>query len=385
MSVKRVAVLGSTGSIGKQTLEVISHLRNYEVVSLSANENLTLLIDQIRRFHPENAYIRDPLDAKILKKFYPRINIFSGEDGLYKLTDIPVNVCVVAISGFAALKPLLNLIKVGIDRIALANKESIVCAGKIITERLRYSSSTLIPVDSEHSAIFQSISANSRSDVSRLILTASGGSVRDIPIGELKAVNVEKVLQHPNWKMGNKITVDSATMVNKAFEVIEARWLFDVEPEKIDVLIHRQSIIHSLVEFIDGSVIGQMSTPDMRLPIQYALTYPNRQPSLVKPLNLASIKQLTFETVDTKRYPLFPLGYEVLKEGGIMPTFLNAANEVAVNAFLHGRISFGDISYIVEKTLSNVENKSNPSVEEIEDAYKSGKEAAEKMIRLHFS
>ncbi|RKX55085.1 MAG: 1-deoxy-D-xylulose-5-phosphate reductoisomerase, partial [Thermotoga sp.] len=270
MSVKRVAVLGSTGSIGKQTLEVISHLRNYEVVSLSANENLTLLIDQIRRFHPENAYIRDPLDAKILKKFYPRINIFSGEDGLYKLTDIPVNVCVVAISGFAALKPLLNLIKVGIDRIALANKESIVCAGKIITERLRYSSSTLIPVDSEHSAIFQSISANSRSDVSRLILTASGGSVRDIPIDELKAVDVEKVLQHPNWKMGNKITVDSATMVNKAFEVIEARWLFDVEPEKIDVLIHRQSIIHSLVEFIDGSVIGQMSTPDMRLPIQYA-------------------------------------------------------------------------------------------------------------------
>ncbi|RKX51403.1 MAG: 1-deoxy-D-xylulose-5-phosphate reductoisomerase, partial [Thermotoga sp.] len=156
-------------------------------------------------------------------------------------------------------------------------------------------------------------------------------------------------------------------------------------PEKIDVLIHRQSIIHSLVEFIDGSVIGQMSTPDMRLPIQYALTYPNRLPSLVKPLNLASIKQLTFETVDTKRYPLFPLGYEVLKEGGIMPTFLNAANEAAVNAFLHGRISFGDISYIVEKTLSNVENKNNPSVEEIEDAYKSGKEAAEKMIRLHFS
>lgn len=385
MSVKRVAVLGSTGSIGKQTLEVISHLRNYEVVSLSANENLTLLIDQIRRFHPENVYIRDPLDAKVLKKFYSRINIFSGEDGLYKLTDIPVNLCVVAISGFAALKPLLNLIKIGIDRIALANKESIVCAGKIITERLKYSSSTLIPVDSEHSAIFQSISANSRSDISRLILTASGGSVRDIPIDGLKAVSVEKVLQHPNWKMGNKITVDSATMVNKAFEVIEARWLFDVEPEKIDVLIHRQSIIHSLVEFIDGSVIGQMSTPDMRLPIQYALTYPNRQPSLVKPLNLASIKQLTFETVDIKRYPLFPLGYEVLKEGGIMPTFLNAANEAAVNAFLHGKISFGDISYIVEKTLNNVENKNNPSVEEIEEAYKSGKETAEKIIKRHSS
>ncbi len=378
---KRVAVLGSTGSIGKQTLEVLSHIGGYEIASLSANENLSLLLKQIREFHPENVYIRDPIDARVIKKYYPRINVFSGKNGLLDLTDIPADTCVMAISGFAALKPLLNLIEKGIDRIALANKESIVCAGAVITEKLKHSSSTLIPVDSEHSAIFQSISSNPRKFVSRLILTASGGAVRDIPLEELKTVSIEKVLQHPNWKMGFKITVDSATMVNKAFEVMEARWLFDVEPERIDVLIHRESIVHSLVEFVDGSMIGQMSIPDMRLPIQYALTYPDRKSSLVQTLDLSSIGRLTFEKVDIERYPAFPLGYEVLKEGGIMPTILNAADEVAVNAFLNKEITFGDIPYVIEKALSSVENKMNPSVEEIEEANEIGREVAKRIIK----
>jgi 1-deoxy-D-xylulose-5-phosphate reductoisomerase len=358
-TVKRLAVLGSTGSIGRQTLEVVRALPDrFRIVGLAVGRNTKLLAEQIEEFRPDFIYHRDK-GGQTLK---------TGTD--YKLLSLEEIAChpdvdtvVVATSGKAGLKATLAAVRAG-KTIALANKESLVMAGEIITAEARQSGAQILPIDSEHSAIWQCL--RGENTPSRLILTASGGPFRDYSTEELKKVTVEQALEHPSWQMGKKVTIDSATLMNKGLEVIEARWLFDIPVDSVSVIIHPQSIIHSMVEFADGSVKAQLSYPDMRLPIQYALTYPERFTNeQLRKIDWKDIKAFTFEQPDFETFPCLRLAIEAGREGGTCPAVLCAADEAAVELFLARRIGFTDIARLVEQVLSRHESSHNPTLEEI--------------------
>lgn len=365
---KKLTILGSTGSIGVSTLEVVSAYRDrFQVVALTAGSNLELLKQQIEAFRPGlvsvlNADLAMQLDRMLTG---PKPEIHHGVPGLIAAaTAGESDVVVAAIVGAAGLVPTAAAIKAGKD-VALANKETLVTAGRIIMDLVKEKGVGLYPVDSEHSAVFQSLEGQSKKDVKRIILTASGGPFLNLPLDSLPRVSIADALNHPNWSMGQKITIDSATMMNKGLEVIEARWLFDTPAERIAVNIHPQSIIHSMVEYADGCVMAQLGVPDMKAPIAYALTYPERIPTGVKPLDLTTLSGLTFMAPDYQRFPALKLAYDALAAGESMPAVMNAANEVAVEAFLKGKIGFTDIAMSIARTMDSHESQSLATVEDV--------------------
>ena len=380
---KRIAILGSTGSIGRNALEVVRSLgMDYRVTALSTHQNWELLAQQVAAFHPSRVAIVDKESYRLLKKKISTnsVEILAGEDSLEELASgEDVDFVLSAIVGAAALPATLAAIRQK-KSLALANKEALVVAGEIVTSLASKMGVKLLPVDSEHSAIFQSLLAGQRSELRKVILTASGGPFREYPREALRDVTPEQALKHPTWQMGKKITIDSATLINKALEIIEAKWLFGLEAQQIDVVIHPQSIIHSMVEFQDGSVIAQMGLPDMKLPIQYALTYPQRRPAPVEPLSLPKLGGLTFFKPDMERFPALRLGYRAVSEGGTIPAVLNAANEVAVEAFLDRRIKLTDIVPITEGAMDRHKNCKHPSLGEILAADQWAREEARKNL-----
>ncbi|CAM3422238.1 1-deoxy-D-xylulose-5-phosphate reductoisomerase [Aeromicrobium ponti] len=366
---KHISLMGATGSIGTQTLDIIKgHPEDFKLAAMSAGRNIDLARKMIRDFKPELVSVSEKKFADTLKAEFPGITFTYGHNGLievavYPKSDILVN----AVLGSVGLDPTLQAIEEK-KTIAIANKETLVTAGHLVMEAAKRNGVQLLPVDSEHSAIFQSLQGEKEKNIERLILTASGGSFRDRTRKELENVTVEEALNHPNWSMGAKITIDSATMMNKGLEVIEAHWLFSMEYSKIDVLLHKESIIHSMVEFHDSSVIAQLGTPDMRVPIQYALTYPDRLPlPSATRLNLAEIGKLHFAEMDFGRFRCLQFAYEAGKAGGTMPAVLNAANEAAVAAFLDGKITFLQIEDFIERALNNHDKISNPSLAQIQE------------------
>lgn len=364
---KKIAILGSTGSIGTQTLDVVRNHEDYQVVAMSAGKNVKLFLEQIKEFQPKVVAIWDESDAEILKNALVgySVEVYSGMEGLIKVATVEESeVLVTAIVGMLGLRPTVEAIKCG-KNIALANKETLVTAGHIIMPLAKEKGISILPVDSEHSAIFQSLQGNEQNAIKYIWLTASGGPFRGKKIQDLKNVQLEDALKHPNWSMGRKITIDSATMVNKGLEVMEAKWLFGVELEQIKVLVHPQSVIHSMVEYEDGGVMAQLGTPDMRLPIQYALTYPNREFLPGKRLDFYELQQMTFEKPDVDTFFGLKLAYEAMARGGNVPTIYNAANEVAVAMFLEKKISFLLIPEIIKECMNKIEYIENPSIEEI--------------------
>jgi 1-deoxy-D-xylulose-5-phosphate reductoisomerase len=353
---KRLAILGSTGSIGRSTLAVVAeHSREFTVVGLAAGKNVTVLAEQIKQFHPALVSVQDEEAAARLRELLEpgkAPEILAGPHGAVQVATAPgVDLLVSAMVGAVGLPPTLAAVQAGIP-VALANKETLVAAGPLVMAAAAKQGVPLIPVDSEHSAIFQASQGARREEIRRLWLTASGGPFRSWPAARLAQVTAAEALRHPNWNMGPKITIDSATMMNKALEVIEASVLFGLPVDQIEVYVHPQSIVHSLVEFVDGSVLAQLGVPDMRLPIAYALTYPRRLPLNSSPLNLCQLGQLTFEEPDLKKFPGLTLGYAAARAGGTMPAVLNAANEEAVAAFLEGRLTFLGIPRVVERTMA---------------------------------
>jgi 1-deoxy-D-xylulose-5-phosphate reductoisomerase len=367
-TLKYISILGASGSIGTQTLDIIrSHPDEFRLAAVSIGKNVDMARAMIEEFAPRLVAVadRDAYD-KLRSEYAGKVKIIYGEEGLIEAAVFPeTDIVVTAVVGSVGLVPTLKAIEAG-KTIALANKETLVTAGHIVTEEAKKRGVSLLPVDSEHSAIFQCLQGEKREQVEKIILTASGGSFRDKTREELKHVTVEEALRHPNWSMGAKVTIDSATMMNKGLEVIEAHWLFELPYEQIDVLLHRESVIHSLVQFRDTSVIAQLGTPDMHVPIQYALSYPERLPlNSAKPLDLAQIGTLNFKRMDLERYRCLRFAYEAGKAGGSLPTVLNAANEEAVAAFLAGRIAFLDIEEYIERALEWHEMIKEPSLEEI--------------------
>jgi 1-deoxy-D-xylulose-5-phosphate reductoisomerase len=366
---KIISLLGATGSIGTQTLDIIrEHPAEFKLAAISVGKNIDLARKMIVEFQPELVSVQDYHNCNTLKTEFPYTKFTFGDEGLietavYDKADILVN----AVLGSVGLNPTLQAIECG-KVIAIANKETLVTAGHLIMAAAKKHNVSLIPVDSEHSAIFQALQVEKEKNIERLILTASGGSFRDLSRKELEDVTVQETLNHPNWSMGAKITVDSASMMNKGLEVIEAHWLFNLPYEKIDVLLHKESIIHSMVEFHDSSIIAQLGSPDMRVPIQYALTYPDRLPlPSAKRLNLASVGKLHFQEMDVERFRCLGFAYEAGKKGGTMPTVLNAANEAAVAAFLEGKIRFLQIENLIEKALSVHQTIEHPSLSLIQE------------------
>lgn len=351
---KKIIVLGSTGSIGTNTLDIVGKFPGeFQVVGLTAATKDVLLEDQIRIFKPKKVALSDPAAVARLRTRCAGLptEILEGSTGVADVASMPEGELVIsAIVGGAGLVPTLAAIRTG-KHVALANKEPMVMAGQLMQDEAKKHRVRIFPVDSEHSAIFQSMEGHRREDIRRLVLTASGGPLWNMPKDQMQHVKPEQALQHPNWKMGAKITIDSATMMNKGLEVVEARWLFDMPAEQIEVLVHRESVIHSMVEYKDGSVIAQLGLPDMRTPISYAMKYPARVPLELPPLDLASIGKLTFFQPDHDRFPCLQLGYDALKIGGTMPAVLNAANEIAVAAYLQNGISFLDIAAIIRGTM----------------------------------
>ena len=373
---KRVIILGSTGSIGESCLDVIRRNRkNFEVVGISAHKNLKSFQHQIDEFKPRIAAISNGASFLRMKKNVSgTTKILAGEESLVEMIEtLDVDVVVSGIVGAAGLLPTLSAIKKGV-RVALANKEPLVMAGKIMTIAAQTSGATIIPVDSEHSAIWQCLNGEPKERIKKVILTASGGPFFKRTVSELGKVTLKEALKHPKWKMGNKITVDSSTMMNKGLEVIEAKWLFNLPPEKIDVVIHPQSIIHSMVEFLDTTVIAQMGQPDMRVPIAYALSYPDRWPATLRGLNLVKEGKLEFLKPDNKKFPCLGLAYSALKKGGTSPATLNAANEAAVELFLDGKIRYLDIPRLVKKVLNKTSPKSDDNLSTVLDAGKAARE-----------
>ena len=366
---KKIAILGSTGSIGTQTLDVVREQGDLTVTALAAGSNIKLLEEQIREFHPKLVAVWDEKKAEELKNNVKdcMVTVTSGMEGLLSVATIPdSDVLVTAIVGMLGIRPTIAAMKAGKD-IALANKETLVTAGHIIMPLAKKCGVSIMPVDSEHSAIFQSLNGERHNKIERILLTASGGPFRGKSKEELEHVTLEDALKHPNWSMGRKITVDSATLVNKGLEVMEAKWLFGVEAEQIVVVVQPQSIIHSMVEYEDGAVIAQLGTPDMRLPIQYALYYPNRRPLSGDRLDFYKLKEITFEKPDTETFRGLALAYEAMKKGGNVPTIFNAANERAVAKFLDRKIKFLEIPEIIEDCMRHCSYIENPSVEEILD------------------
>lgn len=362
-------ILGSTGSIGTQALDVLRlYPEQFEIEGLAVHQNIDLLIDQIYEYSPAKVVVADEKKALELKnRVGSKIQVSSGEDALVELAaSEDVDIVLVALVGIAGLKPTIAALKAG-KTVALATKEVLVAGGEIITKLASESGTTIIPVDSEHSAIFQCLQGCSNVDkeVNKIYLTASGGPFRGYKRDELKRVTVEDALKHPNWKMGPKVTIDSATLMNKGLEVIEAKWLFNLSVDQIDVVVHPQSIIHSMVEFVDGAILAQMGSPDMRIPILYAFTYPERYLTNVERLNLIEMGNLSFEQPDIENFPCLSLAYKAIRIGGTMPAVLNAANEVAVDMFLKGNISFLEIPIIIEKAMKSHQVVKDPEVEDI--------------------
>ena len=365
---KRIAILGSTGSIGTNALRVIEALGgDYEVSALTAGSNVKLLAEQVRKFKPKIAVIANPEKLDELKALLQGVDteIQAGEKGLcIAASDKKVDIVIAAIVGAAGLEAVLSAAQAG-KTIAIANKEPLVIAGELLTGICRQNNAKILPVDSEHSAIFQAMRSGDVKEVNRIILTASGGPLRGATVEQIKNVTIEQALAHPTWNMGKKVTVDSATMMNKALEVIEARWLFDVPVEKIEVLVHPESIVHSMVEFIDGSIIAQMSVPDMCLPIQYALTYPKRVKGITRHLKLEQIGKLTFEKPDMEVFKALKIGYEVARAGGTAAAVFNAANEAAVKEFLEGKIKFVNIVELIEHCLNKHKVKKDATLKDL--------------------
>lgn len=364
---KKIAILGSTGSIGTQTLEIVREHADIEIVALSAGSNIKLLEKQIREFRPKLAAVYDEKAAKELAQNIRDIDIeiVSGMDGLIQVAEIKDSqILVTAIVGMIGIVPTVHAIKSHKD-IALANKETLVTAGHIIMPLAAENGVNILPVDSEHSAIYQSMNGENRSQVERLLITASGGPFRTLDKSKFGNIKIEDALNHPNWSMGQKITVDSATMVNKGLEVMEAKWLFDVDLDNIQVVVHPQSVIHSMVQYIDGAVIAQLGTPDMKIPIQYALYYPDRKPLGGERLDFAKLAQITFESPDFDKFKGLSLAFDAAKYGGSMPTVFNAANERAVAKFLSRKIEFIQIPEIIEYSMQNHKAIANPSIENI--------------------
>lgn len=364
---KQIAILGSTGSIGRQALEVIAANRNrFQVYALTANNNVDLLVQQARTFTPNVVCIANEKHYATLKQQLEDlpIKVFAGSDAIDQVVQMQgVDIVLAAMVGYAGLKPTIAAIEAG-KIIALANKETLVVAGELICDLANRHNVPILPVDSEHSAIFQCLAGEYNNSIERLILTASGGPFRQKSLDELKSVTPAQALKHPNWDMGAKITIDSATMMNKGFEVIEAKWLFGVNPKQIDVVVHPQSIIHSMVEFADGSIKAQLGMPDMRLPIQYAFTYPMRISSKFPRLDFSTYSQLTFEKPDTKRFRNLAFAYKAMESGGNMPCIVNATNEVVVAAFLENKIGFLQMSDIIETVMAKADFVKNPSYDD---------------------
>lgn len=364
---KKIAILGSTGSIGTQTLEIVRTNQDIEVVALAAGRNIRLLKEQIEEFHPRLAAVWSDEDAETLREQVKdeNLEIVSGMEGLLQVATVAeATMLVTAIVGMIGIRPTIAAIEAGKD-IALANKETLVCAGHIIMPLAKKMGVSILPVDSEHSAIFQSLQGGQEKSLHKILLTASGGPFRGRKKEELADIQVEDALKHPNWEMGRKITIDSSTLVNKGLEVMEARWLFDVDIDQIEVVVHPQSIIHSAVEYEDGAIIAQLGTPDMKLPIQYALYYPERRYLPGERVSLASLGKLTFEEPDVQTFCGLALAIRAGKEGGLLPTVFNAANEKAVSLFLDRKITYPQIIEIIEACMDAYNNKENPSVEEI--------------------
>jgi 1-deoxy-D-xylulose-5-phosphate reductoisomerase len=363
---KRITILGSTGSIGRSTLDVIEqNSEEFRVVALTAGRNIDLFERQIKSFRPEIVAVADKKTAALLRRRVRGVEILAGEEGIsavasYENSDFVVS----SIVGSAGLVPTLAAIRAG-KSVGLANKETLVVAGEIVMREARRNGVRIIPVDSEHCAVFQCLAGYRKSEIRRIILTASGGPFFNRRREELVNIGAKDALKHPNWTMGRKISIDSATLMNKGFEVIEACWLFGITPEKVDVLIHPQSIVHSMVEFRDRTCLAQMSVPDMRGPIAYALSYPGRLNDPIRGLELDRIESLTFRKPDTKTFPCLSYAYEAIRSGGTMPAVLNAANEVAVKAFLDDRIRFNDIAVIIRKTIDGHAMKRVSALEDI--------------------
>jgi 1-deoxy-D-xylulose-5-phosphate reductoisomerase len=365
---KRLAILGSTGSIGVNTLDIVYQFpERYEVIGLSAGLNIQLLKQQVLRFRPKMVSVLNRELAEMLQRELSPVSveIVHGVEGLIQVATHPeVDQVVSAIVGAVGLIPTLSAIKTG-KAIALANKEPLVMAGKIVMEEARNNQAQILPVDSEHSAIFQALLGHQKEDLHRIILTASGGPFLNLPISRFQEVTVKEALNHPHWEMGKKITIDSASLMNKGLEVIEAHWLFDIPVEKIVVQIHPQSIVHSMVEYIDGSVVAQMGIPDMRIPISYAISFPKRLPLDLPPLDLPQCGALTFFLPDPERFPCLQLAYQSIQIGETMPAILNATNEVGVNAFLEGLIKFTEIPFLLRRVMEEHEVKKIHTVEDI--------------------
>lgn len=381
---KKLVILGSTGSIGASALEIVADRPDkFQVVALTGHTNIALLERQIRQFKPRMAALVDEDSAaKLRRRLGPTdTEVFSGAEGVKACAvAADAEMVVSAIVGSAGLLPTLAAIDAGKD-VALANKETLVVAGPLVMEKARKNNIRLLPVDSEHSAIFQSLQGHRTCDVKRLILTASGGPFLNQPLKQLRDVTPLRALAHPNWQMGRKISIDSATMMNKGLEVIEARWLFDLPPEKIDVHIHPQSVVHSMVEYIDGAVIAQLGIPDMKTPIAYALSYPERMSLPFPPLDLCSLEKLTFSNPDHERFECLALAYEALRRGGTASAVLNAANEVAVESFLSGVIRFPAISAIIRQTLESHTVRPIESLEAVLEADRWGREVAGRLLQ----
>lgn len=382
---KQIAILGSTGSIGTQTLDVVrQHPEEFSVYALSAHRSLDLLIQQALEFNPAVVCIADENLYQPLREALSDlpIQVMAGEKAIAEMVTIPaIDVVVAAMVGYAGLRPTIEAIKAN-KTIALANKETLVVAGEIICRLAQRHKVSILPVDSEHSAIFQSLVGENMASVEKLLLTASGGPFRSFTYEQMQDVTAAQALQHPNWEMGAKITIDSASMMNKGFEVIEARWLFDIPVEKIQVLVHPQSVVHSAVQFVDGSVKAQLGTPDMRMPIQYALTYPQRWQSNVPRLDLFATKQLTFEEPDLQRFPNLRLAYEAMAKGGNMPCVLNAANEVVNLAFREAKCGFLQMSEVIERTMETIDFIAQPTYEDYVQTDKLARKIATNLLNL---
>ncbi len=381
---KKISILGSTGSIGTQALDVIAHNQDkFKVTALSCAKSPPLLCRQIEEFSPEAVAVRDETDAKELADKYKDLEVFWGAEGLKTIASMEsCDMVLNSLMGMKGLEPTMAAIESGKD-IAFANKETLVAGGQLVMDAVKKHGVAMLPVDSEHSAIFQSLQGNQDNEIRRILLTASGGPFRGYSLEQLEQVSLEQALNHPNWSMGSKITIDSATMMNKGLEVIEARWLFDVPLEKIQVVVHPQSILHSAVEYMDSSVIGQMGNPDMRIPIAYAFSYPERMDlsDVTQPLDLFSLKEgMSFYPADRSVFKTIDLAYEACREGGSCPVVLNGANEVLVDLFLHGKIRFIDIQNFLIQMMEAHQTKRNLDLETILEEDMRGREDVRKLV-----
>ncbi len=369
---RKIVILGSTGSIGKQTLDIIKNYPDkFEVVGLGGWENITLLKEQVISFKPKISVVKNEYFAKNLRKELNNFNktkIYWGIDGLIKLSILEeVDMVVVAITGIASLIPTFEAIKHR-KKIALASKEAMVVAGGLLMREAKARNTIILPIDSEHSAVFQCLKNEQKDNIEKIILTASGGPLYNLTESALKNVSVEDALNHPNWEMGRKVTIDSATLMNKGLEVIEARWLFDIPTKKIEIVIHPQSYVHSMIQFIDGTTLAQLSEHDMKIPIQFALFYPERVNNNYTRLDLTRISQLTFKKPNFSKFPCIKLAYQALDIGGTMTAVLNGANEIAVNAFLNKKINITDIPLIIQNIMKDHKTMPNPSINDILEA-----------------